>query len=102
MEPDYSADIRVLQTLSLLRLLFFDRSSCSLEFPRRMNVKEGDYPAEATPFLTLGKFQEGKSEEDPASSTTGLCRAETEELRCISASSAAPSQSQMQHIGFSK
>lgn len=67
-----------------------------------MNVKEGDYPAEATPFLTLGKFQEGKSEEDPASSTTGLCRAETEELRCISASSAAPSQSQMQHIGFSK
>lgn len=53
LEPDYSANIRVLQTPSLLRLLFFDRSSCSLEFPQRKNVKEGDYPA--VPFCNIGK-----------------------------------------------
>lgn len=76
LDPDHGANIHALQTPSLLRLLVFDRSSCLLEFPPRMNVKEGEYPAKATPFVTLGRFQEGKSGEDPASSTTGLCRAE--------------------------
>lgn len=72
LERDLQSKYSCLAASELAEASFFGRSSCWLEFPLKdESTGEEEDPTEAISFVRMGRFQEGKSEEDPSSSPKG-------------------------------